>query len=490
MGTRRELPNADQLVALIEDHGSIVAVGRHLGVPDQTIHAHMRRLERDGHANIRARVRGATNLSRAHDNHPTRHNWPRREELAELIRKAPSFAAAAEGLGVAAPTLRHRCKRLGLDPKAIRAKDKTTVTGDTAVLEGSELADAKELASSRGFDLAEWDIVSAVVNEWGIANAETGEPYRQLKLTLKRKASTLDWVFPAADPKQLSPWPKARKTSSKQPYTYLVTGDHQAPYHHTGATAAQLRWLADQRVKVDEGIHLGDLIDLPTPSTHAPNPAFNASAQECVNAGHLILRDLVTVSRAKKGAGAVPWTFMAGNHDARVRLYALRQAAATWSLRPADIPGEDQANDALSLRHLLRLDQLGVTCEDSLAGYQHNRVRIGNDFEIRHGMFTGGGAGGPARKTMDSLNASIAVGHTHAKSHVFRAHLDKDRVSTIRQAAEAGTMCANNLGYNAPSDWHLGWLTVTLFPDTGLTTIDHAVYHENKGVVTWRGQQF
>jgi hypothetical protein len=238
-----------------------------------------------------------------------------------------------------------------------------------------------------------------------------------------------------------------------------------------------------EHVKPDCGVHLGDLVDFSNISRFGDSgdQRFNATAQDCINSGYQILSEIVNASPKTK------WWFMLGNHDERIRNESLTRAERLWGIRPADIPGSDREDDALSIRRLLRLDELGITCIDEPGGYKHNRLRIGEDFEIRHGMFTGAQ---PAKKTMDSLQASVAVGHTHAKSTVFKALFDREGVSSIVQGAEIGHMAQNNLGYNhGRSDWHPGWATVTLFPD-GQTNLEHVVYDEKRGKAVWRGQQF
>jgi len=470
------LPDEKELVALVEQHGSLVAVANVLGLPDDNgLHRLIRRYEAQG-IPLRARVNAARAKSGVGKPSTTHRQWPEDVDLAQTIRDAPSVIEAARSLGVPEGSLRSRCQSRGIDITALRMKDRTTVDGNTAILEASELKDATELVESRGFSLEEWEIVTAVCNEWGF-NQVSGKPFTQLKLTLKKRVD-LEWVFPAFDvvvkprPKRVLP-----KTASE---VWVLVGDHQAPLHSERAHKAFVRFC--ERVRPAKGVHIGDLIDLGNISRFGDSgdDRFNRPVQDCINTGYKILKEIVTASPETE------WSFMLGNHDERIRTELLRRCERIYGIRPADIPGVEQV-DALSLRRLLRLDELGIECIDEAAGYKHNRIRIGNDFEVRHGMFTGQN---PAKKTMDSLQASVAVGHTHSKSTVFKSLFDRDGVSQVLQAAEIGVMSENNLGYNhGRSDWHPGWATVTLFPN-GLTHIDHAVFHEKEGVAIWQSQQF
>jgi len=74
---RKPLPTAEELVALVEQHGSVVAVGLHLGVPEQTIHSHIRRPIREGDLTLRERVQAAKSKSeRKPDRFSGTINWP------------------------------------------------------------------------------------------------------------------------------------------------------------------------------------------------------------------------------------------------------------------------------------------------------------------------------------------------------------------------------------------------------------------------------
>lgn len=474
---RKPLPTAEEVIALLKEHGTLVGVSQHLDVPNQTLHGHIRRMERDD-PSLTERLDAARRNRSGRIRKATMHQWPSRDELIKLVSEAPSMKAAAESLGATGAGLRSHCERLGLDVSKLRQGDRTIIKGNEAVLTASELASAEDLMRERGFSPDDWRVKSAIVNEWGL-NTETGEPYKQLKVSLERKPD-LEWIFPASEIPARKP-PRVRKPSKTRPQLWALVSDHQAPLHSEDAHNAFLRFC--ERVKPDCGVHLGDLVDFSNISKYGDSgdPRFNATAQDCINTGYRILSEIVNASPKTK------WWFMLGNHDERIRNESLLRAERLWGIRPADIPGADRDDDALSIKRLLRLDELGITCIDEPGGYKHNRLRIGEDFEIRHGMFVGGN---PAKKTMDSLQASVAVGHTHAKSHVFKALFDREGVSTIVQGAEIGHMAQNNLGYNhGRSDWHPGWATVTLFPD-GQTNLEHVVFDEKRGTAVWRGEQF
>lgn len=459
----------------------MVAVSAQLGLPDQTLHSHVRKLMREGDPDLYDRIKEARKTNRAAGAAPsaTLIDWPDAAQLADQIRNAPTLSALADSLGASLAGLRSHAKRVGIDVKALREGDTTKIDGDRARLTASELKTAEELMAERGLSTDDWRVDRLKLNEWG-ENPSTGEPYKQMTVNLVRKPD-LQMLFPAADAPKVKP-PKLRPASKTKPQLWALVSDHQAPLHDEGAHQSFLRWLS--ATKPDCGIHLGDLVDFSNVSRFGDSgdKRYNADVQTCINAGYRILSEIVQASPSTR------WHFMLGNHDERLRREALTRSERLWGIRPADVPGADTEDDALSIRRLLRLDELGIICVDEPAGYQHNRVRIGDDFEVRHGMFTGQNV---SKRTMDTLQASVAVGHTHAKSTAFRTFFDRDGVVRVAQGAEIGHMAQHTLGYdNGRADWHPGWAAVTLFADTGLTNLEQIVYQPEKGVALWRATQY
>ena len=469
----------DQLVALMQEHGTLVALSRHLGIGDNQIHHHIRRVERERpEANLKRRLAGARRLSAAKSVDTSRHDWPADDVLAETIRNAPTIAAAAMSLGVEESSLRARCRSRKLDVKALRAQEKITVKGSRVTIEASELRSAAEMCKRRGIKISDYRIERIKVNEWG-RDPSTDEPYAQLTATLVEKPN-LEWIFPAVVPDPVRPKPKLRKATETKPQLVVLVGDHQAPYHSEGAHQAFLRFC--EQVKPDRGVHVGDLIDLPSISRHADSAVYNASVQDCINEGHRILREIVLASPK------TTWEYLVGNHDQRVRTELLNRAERMFGIRPADIPGAEKEHDALSLRRLLRLDDLHVTLVDNQAGFAHNEVRLTPSFAVRHGWLTGQN---PVKRSMEVLNSSVAVGHTHAKRSHWRTLYDHEGTPTVHQGVELGTMSqtGSGIGFSVRPDWQPGWCTVAVWPD-GQTQICHANYNEAKGEVLWRGQRF
>lgn len=480
---RKSLPGADEIVKLLEEHGTLVAVSAHLGVPNQTLHGHLRRLERDDKT-LGERVDSARRNPVGRIRKSTMHQWPERDELLELIRSAPSMKAAAESLGATAAGLRSHCERVGIDVPKERDGNRTVIRGESAELTASELASAEELMRERGFSTEEWRVKSAIVNEWGL-NAESGQPFKQLKVSLERKPD-LEWIFPASNaPKRRIP--RLKQPSKARSQRVCLVSDHQAPYYSHAAHNAFLRFLEQERF--DRVIHAGDLVDFPSISRHRDSAVYNATAQECINSGYQVLKEIADAARSQNPD--VVLDYISGNHDERIRTELLLRAERMFGLKPAEIPGAEQDDDLLSLKRLLRLDELGVTLHDNPAGYKHAEVEVSPRFVIRHGWLTGPN---PAKKSMEIRGTGIAVGHTHAKRQMWVTKYVDGKARTD-VAVELGTMSQTEtgIGFAVLPDWHPGWATVTVHHD-GLVSVDHAVFHEEanngKGVALWRDNRY
>jgi hypothetical protein len=448
-----------------------------LGIPDQTLHAHVRRLEREGHKNLKDEINKARNVTTGPG--ITQIRWPEKTELARMIREAPSLAALSRSLGVTPSAISNRCRSVGLDPKALRNSDRTEIKGDRATLTATELQTAEDLMLERGFNPDEWEVKAATVNTWTGAD---GSEHRQLKVHLDKKID-LGWLFPAQDQpaRKIS---RPRKPSKTRPVQVALVGDHQAPYHSKGAHDAFLRFLKGASEPFDRVVHVGDLVDFPTISRHADSAVYNASAQECLNSGYLILREIVEAARKRNPDATVD--LLVGNHDQRVRTELLLRAERMYGIRPADVPGADTEDDALSLRRLLRLDELGITLHDDPAGYAHNELAIADRFVLRHGWLTKNAA----KRSVEIRGASIAVGHTHSKSTTFVTRYHNGQ-AVIDVGAELGTMSqtASGIGFAVLPNWQPGWGTVTVH-DNGLVNFEHALYNETEGIALWRNRTF
>lgn len=406
--------------------------------------------------------------------------WQDPPTLETVMANHPTFVHAGNAHGIAQSTISKWAVRHGFEPRPPGPKA-GTAGGDRGTSEDVELtverADQVDAElRRRGLNPAEWVVVRVTINRYqGFVKNPDGKaehvPLEQLKVTLRPRLSTL--VRPAAVTAR--PLPKPRPPDTRKPRLVLFLGDEQAPYHDQTLHQLTLRWLAHNRPA--EAVHLGDLCDFPTISRHRPNPAWNATPQECVDAGHAILRAY------REAAPDTRWRALPGNHDERLRDYQLRTAAALYGLRPADVEAEAPA--ALSLPALLRLEDLGVEWLGGEGDYEHDQADVTPTLAARHGFVTGANS---ADKTVRRLGLNVVVGHTH-RQRVHYVTEERMRETLTMVCVEAGCMCKvdGGLGYVVNPDWAAGFATAQVWPD-GSFTVEHAVYRD--GVLRWRDQAY
>lgn len=371
-------------------------------------------------------------------------------------------------------------ERLNVEPSVVASTNGDegafTVTGGAEL----QLGDLERMLVERGLEPEEWEVERVRVNEWTGAD---GRLCRQLRADLRRRRSLADLglVGPAAiEPLPFKP--RARVEEIPDPLVVL-TGCWQYPYADERFEACFLAFLDD--VRPDLGIDLGDGMDLPSISRHRDNPAFGANAQACVDAygGHLYRRAQASPDTA--------WRLLKGNHDDRFRNEILQRAERLAMIRPAEFPGEHDADlvDAFSLRRLLRLDELGIELVEAADGgsYPHASIAITPRLVAIHGEKTD--ARGAAAAHVRQFGTSVVMAHTH-RQRLYSVRLPRG-VEAPEDAVgvEVGCGCRidGGLGYAVRPDWANGFATVKL-DDSGGFSVEFARYSE--GVLRWRDLVF
>lgn len=335
---------------------------------------------------------------------------------------------------------------------------------------GVSLGDLDALLTSRGLDPADWHVERVTVNEWeGLAKGGEVVPLRQLKAQLRNLRHELR---PAVDVAQRHA-PTGYDAGEGLERLVVVVGDHQAPYYDHALHAVFLQWLAD--VGPDEGVHVGDLLDFPTISRHRDRIRWNATVQECVDAGFRVLSDM------RDAAPRTAWTLLRGNHDWRIESEVLDRAERLAFVAPAAGDGEPHEPHLYSIRRLLHLDRLGV----ALAGvegedWRHGEHVLAPGVVVRHEP--------PSMAKALRLQRTVLAGHTHGQGLKYTTAFDGDRPA-VRAVIEVGTMAdpRGGLGYADLPDWQQGFATVA-FDGDGTHHVDLATWRD--GVLTWRGERW
>lgn len=395
-----------------------------------------------------------------------------------------SLAAYARAIGVKPRALQKYCKREGIvfteaeQPTFTQHNDDATITGQKTP---GNLETPEELMANHGLSPQDWEVKDIKINKWeGMTGADRANeivPMRQITIFLKRRAP-LSLIVPAREPIPGYQFPKLEPASADGPVTWVFIGDEQAPYHDERLHYLSLCFLND--VRPDRGVKMGDLLDFPDISRHPDNPEWHVKAQECVDAGSVIIYE------RREASPDTVWDMLEGNHDTRVRSEQLLRAERMYGLRPGVLPGEEPEQPLLSLSRLLRLDQLGVNYHKPNGNYEHAQVVVNDKLAARHGWLTG--KDGP-KKSISRLDHSLVLGHTHRQSIYSETRYDITGVPYTVYAVETGCMCRvqGGLGYAVDPDWQNGFVTSTVWPD-GEISFDLARYKD--GVLRWRDKQY
>lgn len=378
------------------------------------------------------------------------------------------------------PTLGHPISRHSV-ARAKKRWDLNTTEGSKVEINGDkgrvtetapgrvELGTTSDLLTQRGFDPEEWEVDKISLTEWG----PDEEPFHRLKADFFRISPTVGLL-----PARSDGWraPKRAKAKTKGARTVVIVGDQQAPYHDENLHRLFCQWLEDNQP--DEGVTLGDTVDFPEISRHPFDPESNAAVNECIQAGYDVLRGY------KNASPFTEWTKLLGNHDERIRNYALNQARELYGLRRATKAGHEPERSVLDVAFLLRLDELGIELVDPHGPYDQAQHNLGDKLAVRHGWLVKKRSGETAIASLAHLGYSIIVGHTHRQSLVYSTDHDINGSPTVIAGAEAGCMCTVQRkevngkwwpNYAVSPDWQQGFATATIWPD-GTFKIDLATY--------------
>lgn len=327
----------------------------------------------------------------------------------------------------------------------------------------------------RGLNPADWITERVVVNTWETTAFNHGQPINvtnhQLKIWLRSK---LELHLPAAARTDGPIWtkPPNKLMPYERPMLAAFISDQQAPYHDDRLHDLTCQWL--NLNQPDILICGGDGTDFPTLTRHTKRPERDFSASECIDAAYSMVRDYVEASPASSRY------YIEGNHEYHLKREMVERLPAAWDIR---VGGTDI--QALSIPHLLRLDELGF---EYIGNWPHGTLTFPNwPIMFRHGWLASGRSGDTALKTVEKLGCSVCVGHTHRRGVTYLSIPYAQANELI--AVEAGTMAVveGGLGYEPSPNWQNGFATFWLFPD-GSISADNAKYLN--GSLVWQDQHY
>lgn len=257
----------------------------------------------------------------------------------------------------------------------------------------------------------------------------------------------------------------------------VILPDQQAPYVNWDLHELVLAWLDHNK---PEGMVLsGDLVDFPSLGTYDWEPDLDPdpinSAQKGVDCAVRLMTEYVQAA----GEECDLRELVEGNHEYRWKRYLAKHAPAIYGIR---VPGEDEP--LLSLPRLLRCKELGFTYR---ASYPDAHVLLAPKLGVYHGWVANGKSGATALSTLEALDMSVIVGHTHRQGVVFRTSNPPDG-ERIQVGCEAGCLCAKSPGSKDIANWQRGFVTVVIHEDGSFSPPELATYAN--GTLRWRDQRY
>lgn len=352
------------------------------------------------------------------------------------------------------------------------------LTGDEATITlavNADPIDLDDLLAAHGLGGGEWLVERTTPNHWqalAYGGGPDGEPrivtLHQLRASLVHREAILRPANPVE--RRYKPKPP-RKPTKKRARLEVVTSDHHTPHHDTALHAAFLRWLTD--IQPDGGTIAGDLGDYATISKYAQRRRWAQGTVECLDASHAVISDY------RDASPDTYWRLFDGNHDGRIDALLRRFSPELADLRRAGDPPEARV---MSLRNLLRLDELGVEYLGDIDGnWEHAEAVLVPGLVVRHAPLK------PA--DLARLSRSVMSGHNHRQGIDNITTFDEHDRSVVRSVVHVGAMAdtASGLGYTQRANWQPGFATAAIHAD-GTVGFDLATWRN--GVLTWRGERW
>lgn len=322
----------------------------------------------------------------------------------------PTLTSRADAWGVKSPT-----RRGSHTPDTTPVPTPTDPVGavlgpDTAsfVVEQPCPWQPEQLLEENGLDPAEWVVTDARPNQWQ-ALAPEGEivTLHQLKVEAKRRIPA-DAVLPARSegwtPKRTAKRP-ARKSRAE---LVAIVSDTHAPYHDPGLHDCFLQWLETHAPA--RAYDFGDLMDLPTPSRHRSTQGFEATPQESIDTRYQLDAERVAASPD------TDWTVVLGNHDERID-HAIRDKIGAHVAR---IARAGDTLPVMDLGFLLRYDELGIRLIRPDGDYHSVTIEIAPGLFGRHGTKAGKHGGAPKAVEKRTSSYGQGHDHKHMHQQFIR----------------------------------------------------------------------
>jgi UDP-2,3-diacylglucosamine pyrophosphatase LpxH len=239
--------------------------------------------------------------------------------------------------------------------------------------------------------------------------------------------------------------------------------DGDDPIHDEQAMGAV--WNVARSYQPANIVILGDYLDLAGFGSYSTHSALRNKTNEALQEAYdwlVRLRSYCPASRI---------VYLEGNHEARINRYLSDKAPELEGIKQV---GEETG--ALSLRHLLRLDELGI----EYAGPYGTRLGL-DGVQLIHGDLIGRTGGETAAKLLKAHSVPTVCGHVHRLELAYKTTHLAGGGPSLTWAMSCGTLA--RLDGTVPGsrypDWQQGF---GILWDNGQPSI-HAIYAGSTGLL-------
>lgn len=338
-------------------------------------------------------------------------------QVIPLRDKGLSNRAIARQLGVSEVTVRRTLKRIAAaesddDTPTVRQNEDGTYTVESVQVDC--IRSEAELLAVAGLSLDRWMIIDQAHRAWTQLGPE-GRVYQMHHVTVRVAPRLSAICRPAKVQKfEAPPIRRAVKTGtaafipdSQNGYVWSAKYEHLEPLHDRRAWDVCVQVCADAQ---PEWIYLlGDMMDLaPLSTKYSRPPSFNMTLQPTLDELHWWL------ARLRAACPDSRIVYQAGNHEMRKDKLLHERAPELTGVRQANSRAE-----VLSLRHLLRLDELRIEAVEQYGdGTWLWRGESEVPVWVHHGSVVRGGGGATSKAANARGKYHEVFGHIHRNEMV------------------------------------------------------------------------
>lgn len=251
------------------------------------------------------------------------------------------------------------------------------------------------------------------------------------------------------------PWAREPFDRDEDHVTMLVASDFHGQYVDTFALQVFIDTI--RRVQPTHVVLNGDVVDFEPVNRWTKNPNKLHNLQEEID---FVVDDILTPIR--EAAPEAEIDLITGNHEYNICRYLAEQAPGLASLR------------CLSFGELFKLDQLEIglvfggnilapaTIDKRKQAAQAYRIYY-DTFVVTHGTATGPSA---ASAELNRFKMSGCSGHLHKQSTAYGSSIDRPSMEWHVLPKMTYDSVAEVYGRGLPMEWHTGFATVDIFPET------------------------